>query len=527
MFTFGKSNVAQSIDKPIFLILCTGFIVQLISSYQAIGYWHPDQHFSVIEFASYKLGITPENLLAWEYPNKVRPTIQVYMFILFSHLLKILNIENGYTVLSILRILLGMLNFILFNYLILKHFGKDRRIILYSILIIANFSWSFPYVRTLFNSEIMASLVFFGAIALYEYFGKNNLSPTKILFIGFLFSCAFFIRFQIAFAFIGFIIWTLFYQKIGIKMILILNTGFLLGILLNFLLDSYYYDELTFTPLTYFKINLIDGRASATGTEPVWYYLGILSGVLTAPPLSIFLFLLMLWGFYRNFGSVYSLIALIFIFAHFLVPHKEERFLFPIWNIMPLIVGYGLRDLLQNHGDRLKKKWYKVALISIVPTSFVFNIILLLLTFIIPVCQSVSFYRNINHYFREEGKISMVYYQRTAFETPAVKNVHFYYKYFQNSNIVDEKIMSRDEILDLIEKGHENMYFGSTFGRVIEDFPQLEKNSEAIIASSKVLYKINCWLLEKNLPVIPEIWVVYKLKEEEKGSAANSLSAIQ
>ena len=40
-------------DKYVRIILFSGLVIQIISAINAIGYWHPDQHHSIIEFATY------------------------------------------------------------------------------------------------------------------------------------------------------------------------------------------------------------------------------------------------------------------------------------------------------------------------------------------------------------------------------------------------------------------------------------------------------------------------------------------
>lgn len=58
-----------SIDKdkfPGWLFACV-FIVYLIVAYNNTGFNNPDEHFQIIEFANYKLGLAMESDLAWEY----------------------------------------------------------------------------------------------------------------------------------------------------------------------------------------------------------------------------------------------------------------------------------------------------------------------------------------------------------------------------------------------------------------------------------------------------------------------------
>ena len=147
-------------DKYVRIILFSGLVIQIISAINAIGYWHPDQHHSIIEFATYKLGITPAELMAREFPEQVRQTLQVYVFLGFYKVMQFLHLDNAYTAHTILRLITSLLNFTLYNYVILRTFKNNRRLTLYTLLIIANFSWALPYVKTLFNSETFGGLAY-------------------------------------------------------------------------------------------------------------------------------------------------------------------------------------------------------------------------------------------------------------------------------------------------------------------------------------------------------------------------------
>ena len=153
---------------------------------------------------------------------------------------------------------------------------------------------------------------------------------------------AFYIRFQLGFALVGFSIWLLFVDRISMKTAIVLIGGFLIGIAINLLLDGLYYGSWVLTPYNYFKFNILEGGASGFGESSVWYYIGILAGLLTAPPLSILLFFLLIFGSVKRLNSVYTLTALFFLLAHFMVGHKEERFLFSVVGVLPIILGYGM-----------------------------------------------------------------------------------------------------------------------------------------------------------------------------------------
>lgn len=70
-------------------IFILALITYSIIAFYTDGYFHPDEHYQLIEFAGSKTGHTNENDLAWEYQEQMRPTLQPWI---------------AYTILSVLKI---------------------------------------------------------------------------------------------------------------------------------------------------------------------------------------------------------------------------------------------------------------------------------------------------------------------------------------------------------------------------------------------------------------------------------------
>jgi phosphatidylinositol glycan class B len=147
-------------DPKLQLLLFGALIVQLVTCITAVGFFQPDQHFQVIEFSSFQLHKASGATHVWELNDFVRPTLQVYLFSAYSIICGFLNINDPYLQLTILRIILGIKMFIIFNLITIYYLKNENRKVLYYALLILNFSWLFPYIRTLFSSEILSSIVF-------------------------------------------------------------------------------------------------------------------------------------------------------------------------------------------------------------------------------------------------------------------------------------------------------------------------------------------------------------------------------
>src|SRR5579875_517158 len=226
MFADVKRMIQQ--DRKLQLMLVIMLIVQIITAINQVGFFQPDQHFQIIEFSSYQLHRPSSVNFVWEFAAQMRPTIQVYLFSAYRLTCETLGIHDSYLQLTIMRVLLSIVLFSFFTFMVFYYFRNSDRKILFYVLMILNFSWAMPYTRTLFSSEMLSSLFFFGAFLLYDR-KKEQQNFWYTLLIGFLFSISFYLRFQMGFALLGFGLWMIFFEK-KYSRLLPLAIGFLIGI---------------------------------------------------------------------------------------------------------------------------------------------------------------------------------------------------------------------------------------------------------------------------------------------------------
>src|SRR5436190_6862249 len=113
-------------DPKLKLILFAGLIIQVLFSITATGFYHPDQHFQIIEFSSYQTGEPNAASYLWEYDHPVRSTIQVYLFTGWHWMINTVGIHDAFLELTLLRILLGLLMFAVFNIIVLHYFKNEQ-----------------------------------------------------------------------------------------------------------------------------------------------------------------------------------------------------------------------------------------------------------------------------------------------------------------------------------------------------------------------------------------------------------------
>lgn len=481
-------------------VLFFGFIVQLITAYTALGFFHPDQHFQIIEFSSKQLGLPNATNYIWELNSQIRSTLQVYLFSGFVLLCKSIGITNAFTQLTILRLVFGSLLWLFCNKAAI-HFLRENKQQLFLALLVLNLSWFLPYSRTLFNSEMLGALLFFLAIYCFDKWNSTSNTYIKILplvVVGLVFGLSFYARFQMAFGLAGFGLFLLLNKHF--KAILPIALGFVVGCVLNTGLDFLFYHKWVCTPWLYYKANIIKGVAKSFGEAGIDYYLWVLLVITTIAPLSIIL----LWRYIRNSLSFFKhplvLALLIFIIGHSLVGHKEERFMFPIVNILPIVIGLNLKPLQRINSH--SKAWLKYSFKGIVWFSVGLNFLLLLLFISIPYAQTLSFANTLNS-SKIQGEIICI--ERSPIETESLAPFIFYSNSMMQVKFT--KIKNTDSLFS--QKPLPN-YVATTFNQSKDYFKKIDSlGYKPIQYSSKFLWNINLFLQSKNANTINDIWVLY------------------
>jgi phosphatidylinositol glycan class B len=490
-------------DARLRYILIAGLIVQLVMAWTSVGSYHPDQHFQIIEFSSYQLGEPHGAAAVWEYYHPVRPSIQIYLFSGWHVVMKSLGILNPYTELTILRLVLGLLMFALFNVLAIHYLREAGKKVVYAVLLILNFSWFLPYAKVQFSSEIISSLFFFGTLLWYDVRKDKNPGFGFLCLIGFLFSLAFYFRFQVGFFLLGFGVWMIWVARTA-RHILPMAIGFILGTALNTWMDYTFFHRLVITPYEYYYINIIDKRAAMFGTSSFLRYIGLFIAVVAAPPLSLILFFYAGKSFLRNYKHVLFLTTMSFIIAHCLVGHKEERFMFPALFILPVWMGWGLPSLLEYYAKC--RSWIRGTLKGITIFSVTLNCIVLVLLVFNPYSQSIHFTELLEKRFEPGSETASVYFlKRSPFETPAHSPYIFYQRYFKKTSFF--RVNDNDSLQFI--RGNSS-YVTTTFddfeGRRVAD----SLGYKPVLYSSALLWKINSFLASRQMQPINDIWVLYK-----------------
>ncbi len=502
---FGTLKALIRDDRRLQVLLVASLLIQVIICLTAVGIYHPDQHFQLIEFSSWQLHDPSAAGQVWEFGMQIRPTFQVYCFSAYTVICSSMGMHDPYTQLLVLRLLFGLLLFALFNWMCLYYFQRDRRV-LFFVLLILNFTWILPYTRTLFSSEMLSSFLFFGMIFVFSLADRRGAKGWWwAALTGFVFSLAFYARFQTAFGMAGFVIWMLIVPTER-RLVLPMAIGFAFGAAGNTVLDAAFYHHWVFTPWLYYKANIIDGVAAKMGTSSFVVYIGVLAAVVVAPPLSL---ALLYTGFKeavtKRLRDPFTLATLLFIIGHCCVAHKEERFLFPILNVLPIIVGWGLPPLITWWWNQKKGK--RRLFNGIAGFSIALNLLLLSILLFTPYSQPIHFTSQLKSRF-DSKPVTIYTVQRTPFETEHHLPFVFYRQGTPSLNF--NRLGPGDSVRLLPANA---TYLTATFDQIKDHQRFLDSlGYQRIMYSSRLLWGINEFLDAHGANTINDIWVLYRKK---------------
>jgi phosphatidylinositol glycan class B len=392
-------RLLESYEPKEKVALWVSLFLHICCAWFSIGYHYDDEHWQILEFANYKLGLSPASDLPWEFVDQIRPTLQPFLVYVLAKFMMALDLYNPFTLILILRLISGVLSW-LATLLIIKStraFFIERDHFYYLILF-SSFLWFIPYIHVRYSGETWSGLFFFFGLYYLLNIFESNYSKEWILksfFAGAFMGLSFWFRFQITFAFIGLGLWILVFKLKSLRKLIPAIIGGVMILGIGILLDRWFYNNWIFTPFNYFESNILNNVAARYGETPWWdyFYLFLLHGGM---PVSIFLFAMLVISIVAKPKSPYVWIMMAFLLGHMMVGHKELRFLFPMIYIFPIccFLFFDSTPIL---------KWLslvpKKVMSILVTTLIVINTVLLIvMVFLKPPSEHVFVYRYIYEY---------------------------------------------------------------------------------------------------------------------------------
>ncbi|PQJ77893.1 hypothetical protein [Polaribacter porphyrae] len=455
-----------------------GLAVFIITAFFSVGHIQSDEYFQIMEFAQYKLGQINASELPWEFNERMRPSLQPWLAYLFIKIFHFIGLENPFYIATIFRLLSAILMWSIFtrlnDYIVNKYFkeSKWQNIFYASILLL----WFVPFISVRFSSENYAAL--FLLLSLLTL--TKTRSYGNLIFIGFTLGISFLFRYQMGIAILAIYAHLLFIDKTKFLKVLTSGSIIILIIALAIYLDSLFYNQLTFAPLNYLKLNLIDGKAANFGTSPFFAYLYLFLAF-AAPPISFILLASYTKGVIILKKHLFVWVSIFFILIHSLIGHKEVRFLFPIMYLFIFIAIYGLMTYFKN---KEIKKWHR----RLFRVSFVINFLLLVFMMFKPLNGTVKLYGFLYKNVSEKNNLIISTSKETYHFLVDLKST-----FYRPKNITSLAIYSSENIKNYLIKNniktaflvHNQLYFDEKFDnyeikRVYSAYPSWIKSIKFI-----------------------------------------------
>ncbi len=302
---------------------------------------------------------------------------------------------------------------------------------------------------------------------------------------------SFLFRYQLGFLSFGFILWMVFIRKEKLNKVAYIFSGILLALLIGVVSDRWFYGEWTLTAWNYFEQNIIYDVASKYGVSPWWYYI-TQSFQTTIPPFSLLIILSFIVVFVYKRSSPLTWSLLPFLLIHFVIGHKEIRFLFPIIGFIPIIIIQGI-EIMQNKwaANILKNK----AFLVFMKLFFVINFISMVFVSLRPSENDVFLYKSI--YKQYQTPVTLYYFEKNPYH--AVLDIYFY----KRKNLEFKQINSLDSIQS--KPGMTNLLVLSNLDKAEE----LRVNNRLIYMSFPPWvqkFNVNNWLDRTS------VWYVYEVE---------------
>ncbi|MEE2778269.1 MAG: hypothetical protein VYE73_16070 [Acidobacteriota bacterium] len=326
-------------------------VLHLGAAVFTVGYHHPDEHYQVLEFASYKLGGNDEAGLSWEFPRRMRSGLQPAIAWLVVRAGGAVGLDSPHTISLLLRLLSTALAGACVAALAwgFAHELGDRRR-LRAFLLLSGLVWFMPYLHARFSAEGWSGSLFWIGLALIVGGRARSLPPAPMMAAaGALFGLAFQCRYQTAVLALGVGLWLLIEARARIADLAVLTGAFTATVGLGVVVDRWLYGEWVFAPWRYVDGNAIEGLAGQFDTHPVWYYpmLTLLGAV---PPLSVLVLgaAVAFWVLAPRHPVTWS--SLLFVLAHSVPARKSLRFLFPMLPVLPLMAVFAVLAIGTGQG---------------------------------------------------------------------------------------------------------------------------------------------------------------------------------
>ena len=316
----------------------------LIAAWFSVGHHSADEYFQILEFLSYKRGLTPAYDLPVEFHEQMRPWMQPFIYGLITRAWEALGVHNPFTWAWSFRLITGLLGWAATVGLALRSrkWFSDPIAQQFCVIGLAVF-WFLPALHVRPSSESLAGSAFLCALVLLT-------GPTPRYFLaGVFMGISFEARFQLALMSLGLFAWLIFIGpsvlpttfSSRIKKSLPVLAGLALIIAIGRWIDHWGYGQWVISPWRYFEYNLLRGEVNRFGRSPFWDVFRM-SFTESWPFLGLGLAIASCVAWIRHPRHPLTWSHIPFFLVHEVIAHKELRFFFPIALAGPVLLTLSL-----------------------------------------------------------------------------------------------------------------------------------------------------------------------------------------
>jgi len=329
-------------------------VVTLVTAWFSETFYFPDEHYQILEFMAFKLGITPGADLPWEFSVCIRPWFQPLVYFLIAKPVMLAGVKDMFVIAFLLRLATGLFSLLalaVFARAILTTIqGEEEKRAFVRYLPLFGF---LPYLFVRTSSETFSAAFFALGLAL----AIGGRSAARLAVAGLLCGLAFESRYQAGLLGFGLFAWLAIIARARLPALAAFIGGGLIALAIGALADRWGYGRWVFPPLGYVDVNLLQGVAAHTfGREPVFAYLYLLPAqIFFAITLVLMAAMICMW--LRNPRHPVSWATLPFVLAHVAIAHKEARFLFPLAILATAFPVLGFSPLLPRWQQVFGRVW--------------------------------------------------------------------------------------------------------------------------------------------------------------------------
>jgi GPI mannosyltransferase 3 len=413
-------------------IILVSALIFIVTAWFSEGFYHWDEHFQITEFAGLKLGLTEKSSLPWEYECQMRPGIQPLIAFAVYKVASFAGINDPFFISFVLRLIAAAVSFLSIYLMVRLYNTKIDEKLRYAFLLLSFLLWLSVFNSVRFSSESFAGRIFIIGFAFILM--KQKCRPVDYLMTGIILGLAFLVRYQVAFMIAGFAAWLLFIHKSGIRNIAYLGAGLFIAFLAGVVIDRWFYGEWVLTTWNYFDQNILLGKAAGFGTYPWWYYIEQ-TFMNALPPFSlVYITAIIVYAIYKPKDEI-TWTVLPFLVAHFIIGHKEIRFIFPVIGFLPVMIIMSAQIFLEKKGFEFAGR--KVVRVF-VKAFWYTNLILLGIVIFKPADDHISIYRKL--YYNYTVPTILYYTEENPYHR--VENINFY----KRKNLVIKQVPSINAI---------------------------------------------------------------------------------